>query len=813
MRKINKIFSILAVASLAGFVSCQVEEVFKPGEEENEACEGVYFPKQKKIEESQVFDPTQDKVDTIKVCRSNAEGELVITPRVALTADKGKGAVAVDSVANFFTVSDIVFADGQTESYVALDFSDAEESVSYDLSISIDRGEYASIYSSSLVSCDYKVMCVAYTNFTAPKQKTPARVTFNLPSVKYNGVTGLKRVVSIRYYEVGGIRYCETFDEAPAEAPANPAEEKGGFWGTDSTQHLKFKWFVADQEVEGEDEPLSYKAPEGSVAPAGSQCIELQTSVFMHGEDYTMPADYFVYGDGYGYPSYLVYINKYPEELNYYDGNGGFYFWILAYFHKAGYDYVEDYDMIGIAEGFPRADYSIQLTAGMTQQDSKGDNVVPVDFKIGADVDKVGYTVLEGVASGAAIDKEVAAIAKDTINRSYCKYVDAEGVSFSDSIVAPSTGVFTLVAVTIDTLGKAKSSASVVFKYLKTGEGNEPVLSVVASGVEKYASRGYETSSSFVYTITGSGLTGVVPFIYPAAKIASWGGIDAVVDDMLANPNENYEILGDPEHAEYYLSDKALADVNDKGYTDIATGLNALTQYYIIVWATNGYDCTVKYDTYTTEGLPNAVVVDGKGAFAYDFFDEEDLIVADDALSLEYNPNTKGFEIPSWGAGTTFKFSVAADSSITVPLQAIGLSDPDEGPLYVIGNAGLEGITNADYVASVGGYFGFDMKSSGYLDEDGNFHFYVTYLTFVGGVWYVTEEIFYPAGFPAPASAPTSKHPGKVLKSSKPTANSVKIEGVEGLEPVVERVKVSHEIGSYAPKQKSPRHEIKPFKR
>ena len=209
MRTINKYLSVLAVAALAGFVSCQVEEVFKPGEEENEKCEGIYFPKQKKIEEVQIFDPTQAKVDTIKVRRSNEEGDsLTVTPAVSLSYTDAKGnTVKADS--NVFKVSDIVFEPGQVETTIALDFEGVEEGVSYSLHIAIEGEEYASKYSSALKACDYKVMCVKYVDFVSPKDSTKAaKITFT------QDWWGEVHTGYIKYYEVAGVRYCTTYGEA-----------------------------------------------------------------------------------------------------------------------------------------------------------------------------------------------------------------------------------------------------------------------------------------------------------------------------------------------------------------------------------------------------------------------------------------------------------------------------------------------------------------------------------------------------------------------------------------------------------------------
>lgn len=803
MRTINKFIYLFAAASLLGLASCQPEENFKPGKPDNEACEGVYFPKQDVTSETQIFDPTQVKQDTIIVRRGNTDGALVVKPAVSLSYTDSKGAsVAADSV--FFTVSDIEFIDGQEESFVAIDFSEAEEGVQYSLHLTIEGDEYASNYSSNLISCDYKVMCVAYIDFVSPADSTkPAKVTFT------QGFWGEVHTGYIKYYEVGGIRHCITY----GEELVGEGSEDGGFFGVGENYHLEFDWYVEDQACTCDEESHSPIVPAGKVIPENAELIHMKPAyVFTTGGQDLYEWDYFsFYQVYYSYARpflHFIVMNDLYDSVSYYDGNGGFYFYSYPGIYNTTFNYgakQDGIDIVGIAEGFTREDFSLELSSGITQQDSEGNNVVPVAFDLGADVAKVGYTILEGKVSSAAIANEVNAIAKDTIDYKYATYVDALGVSFVDSVAAPATGVYTLVAAAFDTLKQVKASASISFEYLLTGESNEVILNVETGSTSPYASQGYSPITSFAFTISGSGITGAIPMVYSQADIESFGGIDALVDDILANPNDYY-----PELEEYGLTAAQLANVNDKGYTDIVTGRKALTTYYFIVWATNGYDVTVKYSTITTDGLPNEVIKKETATYAYSVFWKGD----DEGLNLEFNPNSNLYEIPNWGYGVSFAFDVQNDT-ISVPIQPTGYTHSQYGPVSVCDYQHVDELIEDGWAE----YIGLDTSEKGYIDEDGYYHFFLAYGVKGKGTFGTGEEIFYPDG--KPAAAPDPEPSGIARHNLAKTAvklqkiNFVTPAGANGIKPVsgIKRVEANHKTSlSPAKVAKSGVKEIQPAK-
>lgn len=604
MKKYINILFAAAVSALA-LVSCVKEQEVKPGTPDAEDCQGVYFPKQDVIEETQIFDPTQEKVAIIKVARGVSEGALTLAPKVSLSEITSAG--TVDGDVSLFTVSDIVFEDGQTETEIEIEFPEVKEGVQYSLHLAVEGDQYTSKYSSKVNTCDLKVMCVAYQDFLNPLTEKPAKVTFK------QGWWGEVHTAYIKYYEVDGIRYCQTY----GEELVGEGSTKGGFWGMGEDQHLTFLWYrVDDPECSDCGEKHSHTIPAGyDPAPEGAEVMTFdgyQEFDFGWSSGKPVVVDYYYYQleGGYARP-YLHFLdaNSLYDNASYYDGNGGFYFWILGYNTVAnrgsGWAFPQDYDIIGIAEGFTRADYSLSLDFGLTEYNKEADaNVVPISFKVGADVDKVGYTILDGIASGAAIDAEVAAIAKDTVDFKYATYVEAKGKSFTDNIALEESGIYTLVAVGLDTLKKTQSYASINFKYQTAEDTDAVIVKVSASTAEAYASKGYSSDNSIAYTISGAGVSAVIPMVYSLAQAEKEGGIDKLVSAMKAAPNTFFDMLKDEDFTGM-LSAEALASVNDNGYTDLYTnGVTPGTKYYVIVWATNGYSTDVVYDSMTTTGDP-----------------------------------------------------------------------------------------------------------------------------------------------------------------------------------------------------------------
>ena len=589
MKNLFKYALILTVA--AGFVACaekEVEDVYTVGEADSATCYGVSFPKQDATG-SHTFDPEAAKSMTFTAKRTRTDGDITVPVEIVDTA-------------GVFHVGDIVFADGQEETTFDVTFEEASLGVKYGLSVSITDPEYAAIYGAGVSTFNFDVMVVTWQYFMNPKTNEPAVVEF---TQNWWGETAWAR---IKFYEVDGVRTC--FTETLPEHYYNGPYTGYGFFGIGETPEseeaveITFKWYT--------NQKNSY----------GNDLIEL-------------PAQFMGYTDGSGYKRYMsdylwYYIFKgdlsasnwlanavkygdpdgdYP--CGYYDGNGGFYLYVLGYYREtlAG-SWTEDYDIVGISEGFVRTDFTIKEF----EADYSADGETPVYLETGKDVSYVKYAVYPGeLTSTQALNK--APLIADGTDASV-KFDEFEldedtNTLYATLLLAPeTTGDYTVVVATFNDKDEYTGNAAyAAFYHVAAGdvEDNEVHVSVFT---EDTPAR-YQTLhkyDSFAICVTGEDLTDVHVGIFDEGTIAQYG--DAVVINAVKDGS-----------AADVLAAADLAKVNaDGGYYDVVSGVKANTTYYVIVWATNGAMEGIDFATYKTEKLPYVWEELGQGTLTDGFF-------------------------------------------------------------------------------------------------------------------------------------------------------------------------------------------------
>lgn len=715
---------ILAVsAAVFSLAACSDDGDYKPGEPELEGCYGVYFPTQE-ASGSHTFDPTADKSITIKVARANSEGAIT---------------VPVDTVSNVdgvFQFGEISFADGQSETTVEVTFDAIETGKESSLSLTVSDPQYAYKYGIGATSLELSVLCVTYEYVLNPATSQKAKVHW------VQDFWGEECDSYLKYYEIDGVRYMMT-ETIPESHIADGEHYTGyGFMGMGETEYDAVEWSFVWYTNEKNN--------------AGGQFISLpyQKCGWYHtkyAEDVWV-ADYVGYwndinSNHYGF-DFLKFAKEYGDPdgdypVSYYDGNGGFYIYTAYYWlpgQNGGWS-SDPWDVTGIVPGYVRTDYSIDLDTDLAT-----DGVLPVYLELGADVDEVRYNVYDGELVEADAKSKVADIS--TADKGgYLSYIVDEESAFG--VTLDNSGTYTIVALAYAGGEYRGEYATATFNYV-TKDDAETYAPVVKVGTEtiseRWAAAGYTAADAFGFWIVGKDLTDVhVAFL----KTAQYVG----------NESEyNAQIKGNDKFA---LSADELKAVNATGgYADIATDLEALTSYTVVVYASNGRQSAFLTETYTTSGLPNEVVVDGKGAYfyggiIYSGYDEE--------LNLEYNPNTKQYEIPAWGAGVTLKFTVAEDGTVSVPIQSTGVTNSTYGTIAIMDVQLVDTFFGRTGVAE---YFGWDTSAKGFVDKDGNYHLRVAYFGTNGYGLGAGEEVFYVNGKPADASA---TEPASVVAKGVPT--------------------------------------------
>lgn len=600
--------SFLAMSAL--MLSCAKEEEHQPGEPEVDGCYGVYFPAQ---ETDLVLDPAEPTKATIAVMRTVTSGSITVP-------------VTVSDTSGLFTVSELRFEDGQSESSIDLTFDKISVGTSYSLNFEITDPQYASKYNSNPIALDFSVLIEKWNSIGKGLWRDDFMTTFYGVDYAEYEVDILENDLTPGFYRV-----VYPYD---AKYPYN----EDGDWDKSQTYYF---------EIHAEN-PKQVWIPMQKTGMAWSY-----GNVWMGSY-----AGYMIVNKG----KTLAEVAKYLGTLK--DG-------VITFPTKSLLIGMEDYNDFGLyyannndmfrvcLPGAVLTDYTIAATAGEAKEGE-----LPVEFTLGADVASAKYAVYEGALSTAAKQKNAEAIADGT-------ETSAQAVPESKAVALSfeKSGVYTLVAVSFDAEGKAQENASVEFCYVAKGEESNYKVNLTA-GLEltsRYAGQGYTRINSALFYIYGKDLVDVKMGVFKTSSLAG-----ATEEDILSN----LESVGD----------SLVTVVNNYGYSDLVTDLSALTSYTLVVWGTNGYASDLVSAEVTTDGLARVDL--GTGTFTYNFWwsDAEGNPYPDKGLSFKKDPNYQNtYVVEHWGGDVDFKFTYdPATGKAKVPLTYIGDDHASYGPVYVM---------------------------------------------------------------------------------------------------------------------------------
>lgn len=600
--------SFLAMSAL--MLSCAKEEEHQPGEPEVDGCYGVYFPAQ---ETDLVLDPAEPTKATIAVMRTVTSGSITVP-------------ITVSDTSGLFTVSELRFEDGQSESSIDLTFDKIGVGISYGLNFEITDPQYASKYNSNPIALDFSVLIEKWNSIGKGLWRDDFMTTFyGVDYAEYevdileNDLTpGFYRVVypydsKYPYNEDGDWDTSQTYYfEIHAENPKQvwiPMQKTGMAWSYGNVWMGSYAGYMIVNKGK-------------TLAEVASYLGTLKDGVI------TFPNK-----------SLLVGMEKYNDFGLYYANNN---------------------DMFRVClPGAVLTDYTISAIAGESKEGE-----LPVEFTLGADVASAKYAVYEGAISTAAKQKNAEAIADGT-------ETSAQAVPESKAVALSfdKSGVYTLVAVSFDADGKAQENTSIEFCYVAKGE--EPNYKVnLTAGLEltsRYAGQGYTRINSALFYIYGKDLVDVKMGVFKTSSLA-----DATEEDILSNLKS--------------VGDSLVNVINKGGYSDLVTGLSALTSYTLVAWGTNGYSSSFATAEVTTDGLSRIDL--GTGTFTYNFWwaDSEGNPYPNKGLSFKKDPNYKNtYVIEHWGGDVDFTFTYdPATGKAKVPLTYIGDDHSSYGRVYVI---------------------------------------------------------------------------------------------------------------------------------
>ena len=665
MKKISKLLYILAASAFV-FAACQQEDVYEPGEPEVDGCYGVYFPTQEAAG-SHTYDPTADKVLTIKAARTNSAGDITVPVTISTNVD------------GVFQFESITFAAGQTETEFDVTFPNIATGVQSEFSLTIEDNQYASKYNEGSISIDCSILCVEWQYVLNPKTGEKAVVTFD------QGYWGETAWAYVKYYEVDGVRTCETetFNHYYKGYYNDP-----GFFGTDYGE-LTFKWYVNERNSDGNQ---FLELPMNAVYYSTSYSAIVYTFDYCHywNDMRGYSFDWLEFAKDYGDPD-----GTYP--VGYYDGNGGFYFYTPYYYMVGigGWSSME-YELVGIVDGYVRTDYTFDMTT-----DYSKDGVLPLYFEAGKDIASVKFAGFEGELTAAQAGNKAAEIEDGTVTAieiSTADFVENEDGTFDGAagISLEATGTYTIVAVGYDANGTQQATAYLSAYYVAEGdlEENAVQISVATEAIpERFAkSSSYKEQNAFGYYIYGKDLEDVHIAIIEAAAYEK--NADAYNEAIKAGNK-------------YGVMQSQLDAINAAGgYETLATGLTADTKYAVVVWATNGILDTVVSATYTTAPNPEVWKSLGTATYTEDFittfWDVENVSYELEVQESEERPGVYRLVNP-YGAAYPYNEEGDWDASKDYYLE-INASDPDA--VYIdLQNLGIDWGYGFIYAYSYAAYY------------------------------------------------------------------------------------------------------------
>lgn len=556
--KLNKIlFSLFAAFSFLA-VSCQVEEqAYVPGEPELEGCHGVYFPTQD-ASGSHAFDPKETLAIDVIVNRLTEDGEITVPVEVTASEE------------GVFDVPELKFADGQTEATLHITFPNANVGVNYSITLEVTDPEFAKKYGTYPTYLSFSVIVEKWNEIgegvymdyyfsqdqagtiptTAPvkilqNENNPYEFRISDPFVNYFfGPNYGYKEYPAEYFEISILKQGQTFTPYDGATPVT----------IPFADLIWYENIVTGYVNPNYDDTICYVHPGDGF------------------KDYLNPATW-----------------EYNKVLGYQENGLPVAFQIAPFVYMwsvGGWNYAESPIVTILFPGGALTDYSLALAAGYSTE-----GVQPVEFTFGKDVETIKYAAFEGPLTQGEAAAKAAEVAKDANAAVVSKpAADAEGnvpaavVDFSFE----ATGEYTIVAVGYDSEGTAQSSASLVISYVAANDEVPVIVTAGLGAADKYVPQGFSPETAIEYYVYGQDLVDVKIGMFTAADFIS--NQQGCVSALMSVPSEPVDVL---------------EQINTNVFVDVMGGLTPGTEYYLLVWASNGYEQKIiATDPWTTAGDP-----------------------------------------------------------------------------------------------------------------------------------------------------------------------------------------------------------------
>lgn len=533
-------FSLLATVA---FAACQDDETASP-EVDVENCYDVYFPEQDNADDL-TLDPAAPTSLEFTVMRNN-DKDAITVPVEILASEEG-----------VFTASEVVFAEGQTETTFTVNFPEAALGTTYDCTVRVTDPQYVSLYSDK-----------------------PAFVSFSVLRAKWVPVDP-DRVI--------------TYDDGDGEKTYTGYE-----WFSDDVTTALFDSFDTwPVKVEVREDTIDENYPDGPNGLGG-----LYRMIGPYSDDANIEID--------ARNPKQVFIRQQLMGVNH-NTYGQFYISSLAYYYMMHPDAGDPDTYYGKIEHgaivFPKdallfgmekynngglytanndsafrleicaaqvVDYSLVLTAG-----EPADGEIQIKAKFGTDVAKVKYAFYEGSISVAQLSEYSKALDADA----EAKELNAEGVVTAQF---ETTGVYSMLANIYDKENKLQGTETVSFGYIAADDEKPVVLTCGINITDRYAPQGNTSEDSAEIYIYGKDIVSGSYALVESEKLKAVKDLDGYLSE---NGKE--------------FTAAQLEAINGDGFAGVIGNLIGGTEYTLVVKAFNGYVSDYRTATATTNGTPH----------------------------------------------------------------------------------------------------------------------------------------------------------------------------------------------------------------
>ena len=519
------IYIMTAMLSLV-MASCVEEQVYQPGELDNENCYGVYFPSQKGVGDLQI-EPDDPATLSFIVRRTNSRDEIRVP-------------VKIKANHQIFTVDELVFEDGSPVSTLVVHFPSAKIATTYECTLILEGDEYVSKYSSN-----------------------PTHISFSVTRVKWNNVVGPNGETQGRWRD--GILpewFAVTYPNLERSIVLQERDDMPGYYRTFDVYNADYVGDMFASNVSSLCVSQNYTYIDAT-NPDKVWIPTFETGLIMH-PTYGMMSigSYVVENDKDFDPSISsVYGTLKEGVIEFPYGSLQMKLEMLGWYqtNSSGLHRI-------ILPGYRAKEYGIQINAGVSDQYGN----LPVNVTLGSDISQVKLAVFEGtLTESAALEKAEYIIAG---NAAQTGEVITVSKSTSVDYSFDATGMYTVVAVGFDIAGNSQTTESVSFGYLKAGDDSNKVI--LSSGLicsDKYAADGLTSKNSLEIYISGKNIQRLHAGLYSKEK---WEGNEESVKKEIAQSQ---------------MTKSSLDQVNSSGLFLKQGYLVPGTEYVLVLKAYNGY--------------------------------------------------------------------------------------------------------------------------------------------------------------------------------------------------------------------------------